>query len=478
MNKQNYIIKSILMVLFTLFLVSVTRGSPVNFFFSYSNYDYAPYQADFGMGHYNFDNFLTPYGYWMTIQPIGYVWVPRVHVSWRPYYYGYWVYTAYGPTWVAYEPWGWLTGHYGRWFYYPAHGWCWMPGYEWRPAWVHWVTYADYISWAPISPDNYHYDSDNYYYDNNDYYNNDNPGYYGYRQNSLHQSLYVTVNVKDFTKQSVNNYIKIDKNLIRGAGAQRIAPDVHFVEKRMNTRIQLIDVEKRSIDVSGKRVEYINPAGQLPHVIEESRKVQNVLRSDITRDNNHEGTKFIIQNDKIMKERLDAPSGATNQGVPAEHNRDYNQNLPAGKHNYEKDSEENSRYQYADNAGIPKNWNVETGGNKYPLSKYKNDETGQKYNENGKAYSYQAQSATKENNSQLAGNPVVIHSDSPRKYDTGRNVEFGQKPNYPKIESDTSYAGQKNDNAPKTQYSDIIKANPKNDPKKKALEGQSKQYNR
>lgn len=93
-------------------------------------------------------------GNWYEVADYGYVWQPDAATSsdWRPYTDGYWAYTDVGWTWVSYEDFGWATYHYGRWIRLEDYGWCWVPGYEWGPAWVSWRTGGDYIGWAPLPP--------------------------------------------------------------------------------------------------------------------------------------------------------------------------------------------------------------------------------------------------------------------------------------------------------------------------------------
>jgi hypothetical protein len=96
---------------------------------------------------------LAPYGDWFSMDKYGWVWAPyNVAVSWRPYTVGHWVYTDDGCTWDSDEPWGWATYHYGRWTYDATHGWVWVPGEEWAPAWVAWRYGDGYIGWAPLPP--------------------------------------------------------------------------------------------------------------------------------------------------------------------------------------------------------------------------------------------------------------------------------------------------------------------------------------
>ena len=69
------------------------------------------------------------------MHPYGYVWTPRhMGYQWRPYSNGHWVMTDFGWTWVAYEPWGAIPFHYGRWGYDDYLGWYWVPGTTWGPA--------------------------------------------------------------------------------------------------------------------------------------------------------------------------------------------------------------------------------------------------------------------------------------------------------------------------------------------------------
>lgn len=97
---------------------------------------------------------LAPFGEWVWVEAYGWLWVPRVvPVAWHPYTYGYWVYTTYGWTWVSDWEWGWAPFHYGRWLRHAHHGWAWVPGYVWAPAWVSWRFGDGWVGWAPLPPD-------------------------------------------------------------------------------------------------------------------------------------------------------------------------------------------------------------------------------------------------------------------------------------------------------------------------------------
>jgi len=96
---------------------------------------------------------LAPYGNWIERPSHGWVWTPSaVATSWRPYQDGRWVWTDEGWVWDSYEPYGWATYHYGRWYDDPEVGWAWVPGNDWGPAWVSWQGGSDYVGWAPLPP--------------------------------------------------------------------------------------------------------------------------------------------------------------------------------------------------------------------------------------------------------------------------------------------------------------------------------------
>jgi hypothetical protein len=99
---------------------------------------------------------LAPYGRWFAVDEFGWVWTPYdASVGWRPYTHGHWVFTDYGWTWVSRWRWGWAPFHYGRWVHHRRHGWFWVPGRVWGPAWVVWrhrPGRPGWIGWAPMPP--------------------------------------------------------------------------------------------------------------------------------------------------------------------------------------------------------------------------------------------------------------------------------------------------------------------------------------
>jgi hypothetical protein len=101
-----------------------------------------------------FYDVLAPYGDWLWLDPWGWVWTPRhMPTGWRPYTSGRWLYTDAGWTWVSDLPWGWAPFHYGRWTHDAGHGWLWVPGTIWAPAWVAWRWGEGWVGWAPLPPE-------------------------------------------------------------------------------------------------------------------------------------------------------------------------------------------------------------------------------------------------------------------------------------------------------------------------------------
>lgn len=96
---------------------------------------------------------LSPHGRWIELDYGVVVWRPTViRVDWSPYREGRWIWTSDGWYWHSYEPFGYITYHYGRWYFDDYYGWLWYPDYDWAPAWVEWRYDDAYIGWAPLHP--------------------------------------------------------------------------------------------------------------------------------------------------------------------------------------------------------------------------------------------------------------------------------------------------------------------------------------
>ena len=100
---------------------------------------------------------LDPYGAWADNPTYGTVWVPSAGVvgpDFQPYVTGgHWAYDD-DYVWVSDYSWGWAPFHYGRWVFIEGRGWSWIPGREYRGAWVTWSVDDGYtyLGWAPMGP--------------------------------------------------------------------------------------------------------------------------------------------------------------------------------------------------------------------------------------------------------------------------------------------------------------------------------------
>ena len=99
---------------------------------------------------------LAPYGTWFVCEPYGWVWQPyivRIEPDWRPYCHGgRWLWVSGNWYWHSTYEWGWAVFHYGWWVRTLPHGWVWIPGLVWAPAWVEWREFYPYRAWAPLPP--------------------------------------------------------------------------------------------------------------------------------------------------------------------------------------------------------------------------------------------------------------------------------------------------------------------------------------
>ncbi len=95
------------------------------------------------------------------------LWRPHnVGPDWTPYSVGRW-FDYYGDQcWIPYEPFGYVTHHYGNWIYVGNY-WYWAPpivhvgisvgpvwglGFGWYPGRVSWLYSSAYIGWVPLAP--------------------------------------------------------------------------------------------------------------------------------------------------------------------------------------------------------------------------------------------------------------------------------------------------------------------------------------
>jgi len=133
-----------------------------NFYLAVGDYDYLPYAYElnprYSPPRIDFVKVMGQYGRWVNVDPFGQCWQPYASAGWRPYAWGHWIYTDYGPYWEGYEPWAWVAYHYGSWVFDVNLGWIWVAGYDWYPSRVIWARGYDTIGWMPMPPDGYDYE--------------------------------------------------------------------------------------------------------------------------------------------------------------------------------------------------------------------------------------------------------------------------------------------------------------------------------
>lgn len=202
-------------------------------------------EADYSM----FYEELTPHGNWLDVEGYGYAWQPTLasRSSWRPYVDGRWVWSDQGWAWDTPEPFGWACYHYGRWVRIARHGWVWVPGREWAPAWVSWRSGADCVGWAPLPPERRRgYTSIGYDCDVN--YGLSPSSYVFIQSSNFGRNSYVNVclsitNITNIFQQTVNltNIVRINQQQTNFF-VHRGGPDRRWLEGRFGGRVPVAPV--------------------------------------------------------------------------------------------------------------------------------------------------------------------------------------------------------------------------------------------
>ncbi len=136
---KNISLYAAILVVLSLFIIPTVKAEPSPAVFHPN-----------GVGMFYSD--LSPYGNWLEVDGIV-VWQPAaMQRGWAPYREGRWLWTADGWYWDSYEAFGYVTYHYGRWYFDNYYGWIWIPDDQWAPAWVEWRYDDDYVGWAPLPP--------------------------------------------------------------------------------------------------------------------------------------------------------------------------------------------------------------------------------------------------------------------------------------------------------------------------------------
>lgn len=114
---------------------------------------------------------LEEHGRWERVYYDGgyyYFWRPvHVSVGWTPFTVGRWTVWYGDHTWIPYEPFGYVTHHYGNWVFV-RNTWYWAPpvapvrprlgpplldvGSAWYPGRVAWIHFGTRIGWVPLAP--------------------------------------------------------------------------------------------------------------------------------------------------------------------------------------------------------------------------------------------------------------------------------------------------------------------------------------
>jgi hypothetical protein len=114
---------------------------------------------------------LEKYGRWENVYYDGayyHFWRPvHISVGWAPFTVGRWSMWCGDHVWLPYEPFGYLTHHYGNWIFIQG-SWYWAPpvtgvmayaglpllevGFSWYPGRVGWIYSGAHVGWIPLAP--------------------------------------------------------------------------------------------------------------------------------------------------------------------------------------------------------------------------------------------------------------------------------------------------------------------------------------
>ena len=218
-----------------------------------------------GVDYSMFYDGLSSHGQWLNLEGLGYGFRPRIasRPSWRPYQDGRWVWTNHGWAWDSAEPFGWACYHYGRWVQLSRHGWVWMPGREWAPAWVSWRSSGSHVGWAPLPPSRRR----------GSWIGDDCDAHYG-----LAPSHYVFIETRNFNRNTYAGSILPPSNVVQvfsqtinitniapvsinqpNVFINRGGPDRRWVEQRLGQAVPVVPVQ-----VSGRldqSISGLNPRG-------------------------------------------------------------------------------------------------------------------------------------------------------------------------------------------------------------------------
>ena len=348
--------------------------------FSFSLISEAKISYRVGVNFGYFYNSLNSYGDWYEIENGVYVWKPwNIGMNWQPYSDGRWLWTSDGWYWDSYESFGYITYHYGRWFFDDYYGWVWYPSYDWAPAWVEWRYDDDYIGWAPLPPYAlFRYNSGivftiswyapiNYwYFVRYKHFCHDNVWGYGinnHYKNTLFRNTKIRNNYS-YTKERINNH-GINRDFIENKSGYRFA-ERNIVNTDNNKDMRSSNTEvKRFIPNENETKRYStverfdakNSIGRtslkLDRVVDENYKIDrkndnstgtNVIRNNETKINRENENSVDRENNTLRNNKTDNTTIRNNDiKINRENGNSVDRENPVIRNNQTERNTENNR---------------------------------------------------------------------------------------------------------------------------------------
>jgi hypothetical protein len=438
-----------------------------SFLIAFASLNAKPIKAHVGV---NFDYFytsLSPYGEWIEIDYDVIVWRPSyVRRHWSPYSEGRWTYTNYGWYWDSYEPFGWATYHYGRWYNDDYYGWVWFPDYEWGPSWVEWRYNDNYVGWAPLPPyASFHVDFGIRFsigwHSRHSYWNFVSYPRFCHRDvNYYIIDRSTNINIYNTTKYRTNyNYRDgriynggIERNVVERRSGYRVAErsvrttnDFSSYKRRGNNDNDVItyrpserEVQKsRGVDKNAIVKGSSRSSVDVSKITTRSSKTQ-VTRNDVTKSRNAEVRKSEVNNNRKSISKSDKNKSRTKTEV----NR-----------NFSKKSESNSEVNLNKRTASSKNKVLEKGSSKYSKNKSNKSAVNKNSRESNSVYKKNKSSYSKKKTDSKSNYSKKSYSkpksESRKKsvksksYNSNKSKSKSYKSNVSKKSNSKSYSGSK-----------------------------------
>jgi len=231
------------------------------------------------------------------------LWTPtNVSPDWSPFTVGQWTTWNDEQLWVPYEPFGWVTHHYGGWVF-ARNRWYWRPplvaGWRvlpWYPARAVWVHHGRYVGWVPCGWREVYYGR----------------RYWGPRTVIVRENVYIrNVDIRRYV--NVNKTVIIDKERLYSArGRYEPVKDARIAKEVVNSGRATAGVTGdvgRGVDLS--KAHHFARSGDFSH------KPQFAdARPFETRQARVGGDNVKALSDGIRKANLNTPAARTNQPLP------------------------------------------------------------------------------------------------------------------------------------------------------------------